>query len=493
MGNSVDADTVVAHAPAGSVRGRWRHGSAAFLGIPYAEPPIGDRRFAAPEPRARWSGVRDALRQGATPQRTALAAVTAIPEPSIAGDDTLNVNVFTPRPGSLSSDRLLPVMLYIHGGAYIAGSPASPWYDGRSFNRDDVVVVTISYRLGFDGFGWLPDAPSNRGVLDWLLALEWVRDNISAFGGDPANVTIAGQSAGGGAVLTLLTLPRARGLFARAVVMSGVPADIPIDVARQRTEGIAARLGIRATRDAFAALPEEAVLAAQTPSAPGGDPTDDSLIAAVAGIADWRTFGPVVDGELVPWTASEGMRAGEGRDLPLLIGYTREEFNAITRAHRALFDGRDPESLLTQAGVDPAVARLYASVLPEHHPGDVLGQYATDVVYRRRLPEWLDRRRGDNTWVYDFAWRSPVSGIAGHCLDVPFAFDVLDDPDVPRVAGAAAPQIVADSMHGALVEFARDGRPTWPAYAEGESVMLFDDAPRVIERGYDSARVLAGL
>jgi para-nitrobenzyl esterase len=120
----------------------------------------------------------------------ALAEVTTIPEPSIPGDDILNLNVFTPRPDAANGpEEQLPVLVYIHGGGYVAGSPASPWYDGVSFNRDGVVMVTVSYRLGFDGFGWLPDAPTNRGILDWLLALEWVRDNIVQFGGDPERVT----------------------------------------------------------------------------------------------------------------------------------------------------------------------------------------------------------------------------------------------------------------------------------------------------------------
>jgi hypothetical protein len=168
----------------GAVRGFWRPGSAAFLGIPFAEPPFGELRFQAPVPRAPWSGVRDALGYAPTPQRKALAEITTIPEPSIPGDDILTLNVFTPRPSE--DGEPLPVLVYIHGGGYVAGSPASPWYDGAAFNRDGVVTVTVSYRLGFDGFGWLPDAPANRGILDWLLALEWVRDNIAQFGGDPA-------------------------------------------------------------------------------------------------------------------------------------------------------------------------------------------------------------------------------------------------------------------------------------------------------------------
>ena len=143
------------------------------------------------------------------------------------------------------------MLVYIHGGGYVAGSPASRWYDGAAFNRDGVVTVTVCYRLGFDGFGWLPDAPPNRGILDWLLALEWVRDNIAQFGGDPARVTIAGQSAGGGAVMTLLTVPRARALFTAAASISGVPSDIPLERAKRTTAALAERLGVTPDRSGF--------------------------------------------------------------------------------------------------------------------------------------------------------------------------------------------------------------------------------------------------
>ena len=220
----VEVDTI-----AGRVRGRWRadaagNASAAFLGIPFGEPPVGERRFAAPVPHGPWEGVLDATAYAPTAQRGD-PGVTLIPEPSVPGDSTLNVNVFTPTP---STDAALPVLVYIHGGGYFAGSPASPWYDGAAFNRDGVVTVSISYRLGFDGFGWIADAPMNRGVLDWLLALEWVRDNIAAFGGDPARVTIAGQSAGGGAVLTLLGMPSAQPLIAGVYSISGAAADVTL-------------------------------------------------------------------------------------------------------------------------------------------------------------------------------------------------------------------------------------------------------------------------
>ena len=203
---------------AGAVRGVWRGGSAAFLGIPFAQAPVGALRFAAPQPTTAWQGILDAAEPGPTPQRRPFGDVTTIPEPSYPGEATLNLNVFTPAPRTQQDG--LPVLVWIHGGGFFAGSPSSPWYDGASYNRDGVVTVSLSYRLGFDGFGWIADAPTNRGLRDLVVGLEWVRDNIAAFGGDPGRVTIAGQSAGGAAALALLTSPLANGLFSQVIAHS---------------------------------------------------------------------------------------------------------------------------------------------------------------------------------------------------------------------------------------------------------------------------------
>jgi para-nitrobenzyl esterase len=480
---------VVVETRAGAVRGRWRPGSAAFLGIPYAEPPFGDRRFLAPEPRAPWSGVRDALEHAATPQRRALAEVTTIPEPSIPGEDILTVDVFTPDP---SPGAGLPVLVYLHGGGYVAGSPASPWYDGRSFNRDGVVTVTVSYRLGFEGFGWLPDAPANRGVLDWLLALGWVRDSIDAFGGDPARVTVAGQSAGGGAVMTLLTNPRARGLFAAAASLSGVPADVPLEEARRTTTELASRLGVRADRAGFASVPEESLIEAQGwRETDLEEPTTDDLLALMRSLEGVLRLGPVIDGEVVPWTVEDGLRAGAGGDVPLLAGATREEWSGLAVENRHLFEESDVASLLERLGLEPSAAERYAAALPGHHQAEVVGQYLSDRMFRRRVVDWLTLRTGAApTWAYDFTWRSAVSGLAEHCLDVPFVFDLLDDPDVTRVAGPNPPQHLADLVHSSFVRFVTDHDPGWPAHDSAQAVMVLDAEPHVVTDGYESARAL---
>ncbi len=486
-------EQVVVETKTGAVRGFWRTQSAAFLGIPFAEPPYRDHRFLSPVPVRPWGGIRDALRYGPTPQRKALAEITTIPEPSIPGDDILNLNVFTPRPKATSgSEAPLPVLVYIHGGGYVAGSPASRWYDGAAFNRDGVVTVTVCYRLGFDGFGWLPDAPPNRGILDWLLALEWVRDNIAQFGGDPARVTIVGQSAGGGAVMTLLTLPRARGLFTAAASISGVPSDIPLERAKRTTAALAERLGVTPDRSGFLRVSESDLLAAQ-----GGGlrtlekPTADDLLALMRSMDGSLPLGPVVDGELHPSPVEEGMRAGAGQDIPLLVGSTRQEFSAIARANRHLLEGHDVEPILEEVGLSPEAAQRFAAALPDHHPADVVGQYVSDVMFRRRIVDWLDlRRESAPTWAYDFAWPSAVSGVAEHCLDVPFIFDLLEDPDVTRVAGQEPPQALADRVHAAFVGFVRDQHPGWPAYHDSKSIMVFDTESEIVSGGYESARTL---
>ncbi|WP_285036357.1 carboxylesterase family protein [Plantibacter sp. ME-Dv--P-095] len=479
---------------AGAVRGiRRPDGSSAFLGIPFADPPFGARRFQAPEPTGPWEGVRDATTHGATPQRKTMAEITTIPEPSIPGESTLNVDVFTPDPSPASDGTGLPVLVWIHGGGFIAGSPASPWYDGRSFNRDGVVTVSISYRLGFDGFGWLPDAPANRGVLDWILALEWVRDNIQAFGGDPRRVTIAGQSAGGGSVMTLLTTPAARQLFHRAISLSGVPGDVPLEQARSLTERLAAHLGVAPTAAGFASVPETALIEAQAFEATAGGPRDaESILRGMTTMDGRLGLGPVVDGELLVDTVDAGLAAGRGADKPLLVSATREEFAGFFTGRPDDFDAVPPARAVHLMGAPESLADAYVATQVGEPTSLIAGRFISDVMFRERIIRWAAARSDAETWVSDFVWPSAVSGIAEHCLDVPFFFDLLDDPDVTRVAGPAAPQELADRLHGAAVAFIRGGSPGWsPAGPSASDIEVFDAAGAPATVPFASARVIA--
>ncbi|SHE25006.1 carboxylesterase/lipase family protein [Actinomyces glycerinitolerans] len=461
---------------AGAVADR-RTRSAVFYGIPFAEPPTGPRRFLAPVRRGRWEGARDATRPGPTPQRRPFGETTAIPEPSIPGDDVLAVNVFTPAPGD--ADARLPVLVWIHGGGFYAGSPASPFYDGAAFNRDGVVTVSISYRLGFDGFGWIPDsdAPVNRGVLDQILALEWVRDNIAAFGGDPERITVGGQSAGGASALVLLASPRARGLLHGVICESGGTTAATTADARVIGERAAQIVGITPEMAGWRSVSEERVLDVSEQFGrefPLFDVSADLSRFIRPPRAISRTFMPVVDGDIIPAATLDA--ASAAADVPVLCGGVRHELTPIGRALSGEMAGRGAAELLAEAGMRPERITQLTATYPEL-AGDeelLVGQVVSNGLFRLPVLQWV-RRRGadpvaaDRTWVYDFSWCSalpaPAGGLSTHCMEVPFVFDCLAHPHADGVQGSPRPQSLADVMHADWVRFIRDGAPGWAPWA----------------------------
>lgn len=466
----------------GVVRGTWRGtrgapgATAAFLGIPFAQPPVGDLRFAAPEPVPSWDGVRDATEYGATPQRGD-TGITLIPEPSVPGESTLNVNVFTPSPGD--ADAALPVLVYIHGGGFVSGSPASPWYDGAAFGRDGVVTVTVSYRLGFDGFGHIDGAPSNRGVRDWIAALEWVQQNVSAFGGDPGRVTIAGQSAGGGAVLTLLGMPAAQHLFHAAWSLSGPLRDIPLERAQALSAEMARLADVPATRAGFAALSEERVAELQRQVA--APASTSALGPIVSMIEDGLAWGPMIDGDLIPRPTIESIRDGVGAGKPLVLGATDDEFTMVTDAVTGDIDLAPVLGLLLEDA--SAIERYLADNRAQHEKGDaaMLGRFVSDAVFRSAVVRVARARGTAPTWVYRFSWPSPTFRWALHCIDVPFWFDCLEAPGVPAIAGDAPPEAIADAVHGSAVALIRDGDPGWLPWSEEPGTTRVFDADAATE------------
>lgn len=464
------ADTITT--TLGQVRGVRRDTGTAFLGIPYAQPPVGALRFAAPVPPEPWRETRDCTAYGPTAQRKQLGEVTAIPEPSIPGDGILNLNVFTPDPTAK-----LPVLVWIHGGGFVAGSAASPWYDGASFNRDGVVVVSIGYRLGVDGFLHIEGAPDNRAVLDWIAALQWVRDNISQFGGDPDKVTIAGQSAGGGAVWALMAAPSAKGLFRAGISASGA-----VSQPNDRSTGAAVaelftkRTGVPATMAALRDLTDEQLLALQDKLGMPGAGTESTPPLALA---------PFADGTLIPQSSTELLKSGAAMDIPLLLGFTRDEFNAMTRDQPAT------DATLTPAfaamGLAPASVDAYRAAYPGDTPAQLIGQAQSDLLLRGPSYRVAEARAARNipTWFYEFSWASKApefSGYSSHCLDIPFAFDLLHAQGVTAVAGDNPPQSLADALHKTWVSFITDNDPgpTWPRYTlDKRDTMMWSDSPHV--------------
>ena len=312
----------------GRVEGAVRDGVSSFLGIPYAASPTGERRFAAPAPAAAWDGIRAGTEFGPTPPVPGYRPPSddLLFQPVIPGDDWLNLNVWTPDPDAVG----LPVTVWLYGGAFVNGNTAIPMYDGHAFARDGVVLVSANFRIGVEGFAALPGAPTNRGLLDQVAALEWVRDNIAAFGGDPDAVTLFGESAGAMSVTTLLAMPSARGLFARAIMQSGSvqAAASPADAALVTGE-LAAALDLDAddlTAQALATLDPADLLTAQVAvsDALAMDANPDRFGASI--VASSMAFIPVVDGEVLPVHPMTAIASGACGSVPLLTGTTSEEF-----------------------------------------------------------------------------------------------------------------------------------------------------------------------
>ena len=467
----------------GAVSGEEAGGVTRFLGIPYAASPTGALRFAAPQPPEPWSGVRACTAFGPTPPKPEYPAPfdTILPEPAIPGDDWLSLNVWTP-----GLDGSAPVLVWIHGGAFVNGNSAVPMYDGHAFARDGVVLVTINYRLGVDGFALLPDAPApaNRGLLDQVAALEWVRDNIAAFGGDPARVTIFGESAGGMSVTTLLGMPRARGLFGGVIAQSGsaqAAAD-PQDAALVTGE-LGRALGTEATAASLAEVHLETLIAAQAAVRDAMAAAPDPARFGATIVATSMAFLPVVDGDVLPLHPLAALRSGEGGEVPLLTGTNAEEFRLffVPTGTAATVTSETLPVFLGLLGIPPATAAVYQANRPDASAGDVLCALVTDSFFRN--PAFAAARARAEaggpapTYLYEFAWRSPVLGIgAAHAVEIPFVFDNLAVPDAAAAIGDAPPAALAAEMHAAWIRFAATGDPGWPAFDASYPVMTFGAA-----------------
>ncbi|MFI5040328.1 MAG: carboxylesterase/lipase family protein [Acidimicrobiales bacterium] len=471
----------------GAVRGVLEDGVAVFRGIPYAAAPFGTHRFRAPERHGSWEGVRDATTFGPTAPKPPYPAPfdQLLPEVDVAGEDCLNLNVWTPDPGASG----LPVLVWIHGGAFVNGSGSVAHYDGRAFARDGVVCVTINYRLGVDGFLVLDGAPPNRGLLDQVAALEWVQDNIAAFGGDPATVTIAGESAGAMSVTTLLSMPSTAGLFRRAVPQSGAGHHaLSAATARLVTAELSARLGVQATVRALAEVPLDRLIEAQ--AALSGEALlepDPARWGEAA--ANGMLFEPVIDGEVLPALPIDGVAAGHGRGVDLLAGTNRDEYRLFL-VLTGVADLVDDDALTGAAaglGMSAAAVGSYRRARPDLPPGLVLSALMTDWVFLIPAVRLAEAHQGGpgSTHLYEFAWPATVlDGQLGacHALEIGFVFDSLDVPGGDALYGPGAPRELATTMHRAWVDFVTTGDPGWAPYdLARRTTMVFDVGSRPVD------------
>ena len=484
--------------PLGTLRGRQADGVFAFLGVPYAAPPFGANRLRPPRPVEAWSGVRDATSIGAEPPQVAppdTGGAVAAPEHAAIAEDCLNLNVWTPDPGSAG----LPVMVWIQGGMFEISTTAS--YNGSHFARDGVVCVVINWRVGADGFLYLADGTANLGLLDQVAALEWVRENIAAFGGDPANVTVFGESAGAMSIGVLLAMPRAEGLFRRAIAQSGAAHHvIPAETARRIGRYLAEKLGAPPTLEAIAAVPVERLLAAQTELKADllADPDPERWgEEVVTSLLPWQ---PVIDGEVVPGRPIDLIATGASANVDVIIGTNTDDWKlflvitgAIDQITEQILTGPvDVYGYRALAAyglpVETALA-AYRAEQPDAGPGELLAAVQTDWWVRIPAIRLADAHVSSTagTYMYEFAWPSPEFGGrlgAVHALEIAFVFDTLskDIPLLGPLLGPDPPQALADAMHGAWVAFATNGDPGWPEYDLGRrATMRFNTTSAVVD------------
>lgn len=453
----------------GSVRGMQKNGITIFRGIPYAEAPIGKRRFLPPAPPKVWTGVRDALYFGPIAPQKGFAANTTLRQ----SEDCLTLNISTPA----VDGNHRPVVVWIHGGAHTAGFGAD--FDGSQFAvEDDIVFVSINYRLGVFGFlqleEWLGHDykhSGNCGVLDVVAALHWVRDNISFFGGNPNKVTVMGGSAGAKLANTLLVTPAAKGLYHQTIAESGALQSIrDRETAASVTLRLLKILGLdHHEAHKLLDLPVEAMMDAQA--------------ALVRGFHSMNYFGPVIDGATIPCPPMEFLKVGNTGRLPLLLGTNRDEAASMI-ANDPILAQPKRDSLQSLFGKNSDfVWRAYCSLAAAHTSDAAWQEVLTRYIYliaNTRLAEIL-AEHDYPVWVYRFDWSAAIG--AYHSLGIALLFN---HKGLPPEASSPEARFAAHQMHAAFVAFIRNGDPNiktlpeWPQYtAINRKVMIFDSICQV--------------
>lgn len=486
--------SAVVRTTAGRVRGITRDKVSAFFGIPYGASTAGARRFMPPSKPDPWTGVREVVEFGPrSPQGPSqlIPEVAAVDRREPASEDCLRLNVWTAGLGKGSK----PVMVWLHGGGYSQGSGAFAIYDGANLAcRHDVVVVTVNHRLNVFGYLYLAELggekyanSSNVGMLDIAAALEWVRDNIAAFGGDPNNVTIFGQSGGGGKVSTLMAMPSAKGLFHRAVVESASAIrGVPKDEATKSAEAFLATLGVKSSQiDELQKLPAERLVTAMgQESAVGG-----------AGLR----LAPVVDGHSLPRNPFDPDAPEISAAVPLLIGSVETE---VTFMRGTPLDSMDDDALhahVKQAlrNVDDSAANRLIDVYRKGRPyisnTDLYLILASDATFRAGVLTEAERKADQGmapVYMYYFTWRSPVRDgklKTFHTLEIPFVFDNVDLATAMTGSGQER-YALEDKISSAWVAFARTGNPShkglpnWPAFnTKQRATMILNNECEVVD------------
>lgn len=492
--------TKIIETKSGKLQGYVDKGIQIFKGIPFAEPPIDGLRFKPPVKKRPWKDVFDATEYGSYAFQGFSPLQELFKEELQESEDCLTLNIWTPA----TDDKKRPVMVWIHGGAFITGGGVSPIYEGSSLTtRGDVVVVTINYRLGAFGFLYIPGVTANAGMLDQITALEWIQENIEIFGGDPNNLTIFGESAGGCSVITLFGMPAAKGLFQKGIAQSA-PVLQPNPTINS-TNNLMKKLGLKARDiETLRKVKAEDIIEAQ----------NKVLAEAVeAGESELMGFRPSIDteGKTLPIHPLEAIKTGSVKNTDLLIGCTEEEAKLFTffdsnlknlKADRLESTVAKSLKSLNLSKESKTLIQKYEDarkdLLPTK-PIDILNAIQTDYMFRIsdiHVAE-AQSKHNSNVFFYIFTWASPLLNGACHAVELPFVFGTLDLPGMEIFFGKGPEaEKLSEKTMDAWIAFARTGNPShdnipeWPVYnKETRATLMIGKEFKLVNAPFEKERV----